>query len=245
MNLSGYKTPLVNKNTLTAYSTVVSGNWAGVAESDTAHNFTSVGAMFNMPTSLACNSTADLIAGWVGLNGYINSYVEQTGVVMSCATGSPTFQAWYEMYPAYPVYLSTATYPVSPGDTIIASVSNNVGSYTLNIWDYTKGWTYSTTQVQSGQTTATSAEAVVEVPSGYSNPGYGTLTFAAMGGNMTPGGNGTVFAQAPSPTSGYPPIYTIYTGNSASGPYRATSTGMIYNPSYPLSPYMQVSYVGP
>ncbi|WP_158543390.1 G1 family glutamic endopeptidase [Dyella psychrodurans] len=219
-------------------TTVTSGNWGGAAQSDSTHNFTSVGAIFNIPTSVTCSSTSNLVAEWVGLNGYSNGTVQQTGVAISCATGAPTFQAWYEMYPAPPVYISTATYPISPGDHIIGSVTNNNGSYTLAIWNYSKNWSFSTTQ-QSSQTTASSAEAIVEVPSGATNPNYGNIPYGAMTGNVTPGGTGVAFRQ---PQSGDAPIYKINTVNVVGG-YRATSTGVLYGNE--LSPNMQVYYASP
>ncbi|WP_030245906.1 G1 family glutamic endopeptidase [Streptomyces sp. NRRL S-350] len=149
-------------------------NWGGYAA--TGSGFTSVSATWTEPRA-TCNSTNDLYAPWVGIDGYGSSTVEQTGVATDCSSGSPVNQAWYEMYPSAPVYLSTGSYPVSAGDSISASVTY-AGSnrYTLKLTDSTRGWTYTTTKNLSAQ--RTSAEVIIESPTG-SYPNFGTLSFTS------------------------------------------------------------------
>src|SRR3954463_14131312 len=96
------------------------GNWGGMAA--TGSGFPTVAATWTEPTA-TCNSTNDLYAPWVGIDGYGSSTVEQTGVATDCSPGRRGPQAWYEMYPKSPVYLSTSSYPVSAGDSIHASVA--------------------------------------------------------------------------------------------------------------------------
>ncbi|MFI9365937.1 G1 family glutamic endopeptidase [Kitasatospora sp. NPDC053057] len=149
-------------------------NWGGYAA--TGSGFTSVSASWTEPDA-TCNSTNDLYAPWVGIDGYGSSTVEQTGVATDCSSGSPVNQAWYEMYPANPVYLSLSSYPVSAGDHISASVTYAGSSrYTLKLTDSTRGWTYSTTKSLSAQ--RTSAEVIIESPTG-SYPNFGTLSFTS------------------------------------------------------------------
>ena len=108
-------------------------NWGGYAAQGSG--FTSVSATWTEP-SATCNSTNDLYAPWVGIDGYGSSTVEQTGVATDCSSGSPVDQAWYEMYPASPVYLSSSSYPVRAGDVINASVTYSGSSkykLTLNV----------------------------------------------------------------------------------------------------------------
>jgi hypothetical protein len=58
-------------------------------------------------------------------------------VATDCSAGSPSYQAWYEMYPASPVYYND---PVSAGDSFSASVTTDGGgNYTLTISDDTQG----------------------------------------------------------------------------------------------------------
>ena len=155
-------------------------NWGGYAAQGSG--FTSVSAAWT-EANATCNSTDDLYAPWVGIDGYGSSSVEQTGVATDCSTGRPVHQAWYEMYPANPVYLSTSSYPVSAGDHISASVTY-AGSnrYTLKLNDSTRGWTYTTTKSLSAQ--RTSAEVIIESPTG-AYPNFGTLNFssATVNGN--------------------------------------------------------------
>ena len=149
-------------------------NWGGYAA--TGSGFTSVSAAWT-EANATCNSTDDLYAPWVGIDGYGSSTVEQTGVATDCSSGSPVHQAWYEMYPANPVYLSLSSYPVSAGDHITASVTNTGGSqYALKLVDSSRGWTYSTTKSLSAS--RTSAEVIIESPTG-AYPNFGTLNFTS------------------------------------------------------------------
>ena len=148
-------------------------NWGGYAA--TGSGFSSVSAAWTEP-SATCNSTNDLYAPWVGIDGYGSSTVEQTGVATDCSSGSPVDQAWYEMYPANPVYLSSSSYPVRAGDVINASVTYAGSSkYKLTLNDSTRGWTYSTTKSLSAS--RASAEVIIESPTG-AYPNFGTLTFS-------------------------------------------------------------------
>jgi hypothetical protein len=147
-------------------------NWGGYAAQGSG--FTSVSATWTEP-SATCNSTNDLYAPWVGIDGYGSSTVEQTGVATDCSSGSPVDQAWYEMYPASPVYLSSSSYPVRAGDVINASVTYSGSSkYKLTLNDSTRGWTYSTTKTLSAS--RASAEVIIESPTG-AYPNFGTLHF--------------------------------------------------------------------
>ena len=152
-------------------------NWGGYAASGSG--FTSVSASWTEPTA-TCNSSNDLYAPWVGIDGYGTSTVEQTGVQSSCSSssGNAVDQAWYEMYPANPVYLSTSSYPVSAGDVISASVTYAGSSkYTLALTDSSRGWTYTTTKKLSSATRE-SAEVIIESPTG-DYPDFGTLNFTS------------------------------------------------------------------
>jgi len=149
-------------------------NWGGYAA--TGSGFTSVSATWTEATA-TCNSTNDLYAPWVGIDGYGTSTVEQTGVATDCSSGSPVDQAWYEMYPANPVYLSLSSYPVSAGNSITASVTYAGSSkYTLKLTNSSRGWTYTTTKSLSAQ--RASAEVIIESPTG-AYPNFGTLSFAS------------------------------------------------------------------
>lgn len=131
------------------------GNWGGYVSFG---NFTTATAGWTEP-SVTCRSTNDLFAPWVGIDGDGSSTVEQTGVATDCSSGHAVYQAWYEMYPAAPVYY---TNPVSAGDHFTATVTRSSNSYKLTITDDTKGWTKTTTKSLSAK--HSSAEAIIESP---------------------------------------------------------------------------------
>ena len=91
--------------------------------------------------------------------------MEQLGTDSDCDSGTPSYYAWYEMYPNPSVTLPSQ-YPVQPGDQMTALVAaNSAGtSFTLMIKDATAGWTFSTTQTGSGFARS-SVEVIAEAPS--------------------------------------------------------------------------------
>ena len=158
---------------------VSSSNWAGYA--DTNDTFNSVASSWTEPTVDCANSNgglngllslSNLLGGpgaasafWVGLDGYNSTSVEQLGTDSDCDSGTPSYYAWYEMYPNPSVTLPSQ-YPVKPGDQMTALVAaNSTGtSFTLSIKDATAGWLFSTTQTGSGFARS-SAEVIAEAPS--------------------------------------------------------------------------------
>jgi Peptidase A4 family len=136
------------------------GNWAGYAAS--GGSYTTITATWTEPKA-TCQTRSPLYAPWIGLDGYGDQTVEQTGVQTACSTGKPVESGWYEMYPAAPVYYSN---PVSIGDTISATVTFEGGnSYQLTLSDTTKGWTHTVTKSLSASNA--SAEAIIEAPGGF------------------------------------------------------------------------------
>jgi hypothetical protein len=167
------------RNGLRHATAVSSSNWAGYA--DTNDTFNSVSSSWTEPTVNCANSNSGLngllslssllggpgaaSAFWVGLDGYNSTSVEQLGTDSDCDSGTPSYYAWYEMYPNPSVTLPSQ-YPVKPGDQMTALVSaNSAGtSFTLMIKDATAGWNFSTTQTGSGFARS-SAEVIAEAPS--------------------------------------------------------------------------------
>src|ERR1700678_1562675 len=146
------------RNTVTA---AASENWAGYAAAGTAGAFTRVSASWAEPT-VTCTAAQTLSSFWVGLDGDGTSTVEQTGTEADCADGAASYQGWFEMFPAAPVFFSET---VQPGDAMSASVvANRGGSFTLTLADSTQGWTKVTDQT-SGTAQLGSAEIIAEAPS--------------------------------------------------------------------------------
>jgi hypothetical protein len=93
-------------------------------------------------------------------------------VATACSSGSPNYQAWYEMSPDSPVYYDN---PVQAGDNFTASVQRSGTSYTLTITDNTAGWTQHVTKSYNGANS--SAEFILESPTG-AYPDFGTVHFS-------------------------------------------------------------------
>src|SRR5262249_40764444 len=128
-------------------STYLSTNWSGYAvespnfSTPANYTVTKVSGSWKVPqvinnTSLGWSST------WIGIDGFGSSTVEQIGTeqdTLATATkyGMPQYYVWYEMYPAYPVRITSV--PISPGDSITASVTytgpstDSSGYFTLSI----------------------------------------------------------------------------------------------------------------
>jgi hypothetical protein len=144
-------------------------NWSGFAA--TGSGFSSVTSSWTEP-NVTCNSTNDLFAPWVGIDGYGTPTVEQTGVATDCSSGSPVYHGWYEMYPASPVYYSN---PVAPGDSMTATVTRSGTSYGLKLTDNTQGWTKTTNQTLVASNA--SVEVIMESPTG-AYPNFGSVNFS-------------------------------------------------------------------
>jgi hypothetical protein len=139
----------------------ISGNWAGYAATGQQGSFTSVSAAWTQPAA-ACSGTEEFAAFWVGLDGDGTQTVEQTGTEADCDGGTTTYQGWYEVFPAAPVFYSN---PVQPGDAMSASVvSDGNDLFTLTLSDKTGDWTQ-TIQQSSPDAELGSAEIIAEAPS--------------------------------------------------------------------------------
>ncbi|KAA2253606.1 hypothetical protein F0L68_32910 [Solihabitans fulvus] len=187
------------------------GNWSGYVVQGSG--FSSVSASWVEP-AVTCNSSNDLYAPWVGIDGYGSSSVEQTGVATDCSSGSPVYQAWYEMYPQSPVYYSN---PVSAGDSFTASVTRSGTKYTLKLTDNTKGWTRTVSKSYNGANA--SAEFILESPTaGYPDFGRVTFTNAKINGQSL-GNYGNAVALDASSSAGFEDRTNAVSGGTFSVDY--------------------------
>lgn len=143
-----------------------SSNWAGYAvetnlKKPQSGAVTDVKGSWVVP-AVYCSVTPNAYSSfWIGIDGYSSNTVEQIGTDSDCSSGSPSYYAWYEMYPKYPVYLGMA---ITPGDTMSAEVSYGIkGLFTLTITDVTTGATFTTSQ-KSPSAKRSSAEWIAEAP---------------------------------------------------------------------------------
>jgi len=143
-------------------TTVESTNWSGYAATGSDGAYTSVSASWTQP-SVTCSGRGDYYSAyWVGLDGYSNSALEQTGTEADCIGGTAEYGAWWEVLPAAETSYSNT---VEPGDAMSASVTyNGNGDFTMTLSDATQNWTESTTHAGSSGYENSSAEVIAEAP---------------------------------------------------------------------------------
>jgi hypothetical protein len=157
---------------------VRSTNWAGYAASGSSGQFTSVSSSWVQPTA-RCAYGDQYSAFWVGLDGYASGTVEQTGSEADCIGRQAYYAAWYEFYPADPVYF---TGKIRPGDHFTGSVTYAAGQFTVTLSDTTASWSHTVSQAVPGAVRS-SAEVIAEAPccTAGGNPlpltNFGTVSF--------------------------------------------------------------------
>ena len=116
---------------------------------------------------------------WVGIGGYGEGSLIQTGTEQEYFNGEAVYYAWYELLPDYLVPIRSIH--VYPGDTMTASinlVNKNTNTWTITIRDVTRGEQFEKTVVYNSS--RLSAEWVVERPKV-----NGTVSTLADFGNVT------------------------------------------------------------
>ncbi|TVY84000.1 Aspergillopepsin-2 [Lachnellula suecica] len=192
-----YDTQIINGT-----AAVTSSNWGGVAL--VTSGVTEVTGTFTVPKptkpSGGSSSTQYCGAAWVGIDGYSDSDLIQTGVLWCVQGTTYLYEAWYEYLPASLVAYSGIT--VTSGSVVtVTAVKTGTNSGTTSLTSGGKTVTHTFTG-QSSPLPGTSAEWIVEdfesngalVP--FAN--FGTVTFTGAsalvnGVTETPGGNsGTI-----------------------------------------------------
>ena len=139
--------------------TATSTNWSGYAVTGTS--VTGVLGSWIVPAA-TCPSGAQYAAFWVGIDGYNDSTVEQTGTDSDCdGKNKPSYYAWYEFYPEPSFEISSLT--ITPGDTMSARVIYNGTDFTITITDVTTGKSF-TKSAAVRAAKRTSAEWIAEAP---------------------------------------------------------------------------------
>jgi hypothetical protein len=170
-------------------SLVTSGNWAGYDV--TGGGFTSVTATWTQPVVQPDALDTDS-SFWVGLDGDGGSQtVEQTGTEGYSQDGTVFYDAWYEMYPADEVVISSLI--INSGDVMTGSVtSDGAGHFTLTIADDTTGDSYTAPPEYSAAAQDESAEVIAEAPTNASTDDiipladFGTVQFTNCAFNGLP-----------------------------------------------------------
>lgn len=205
-----------------------STNWSGYAK--TGSGFSDITGEWKV-TAVSSTSSATYSSSWIGIDGFNNSNLIQTGTEADYYSGSAHYGAWWEILPAAETVIPSIT--VHPGDTMYAHIHNNGGGvWNIYLQDVTTGVSYSTNQSYSGA--ATSAEWIQEAPTvGGKVAGlahYGTVTFdpgtlnggnpglnTSMAGYMTNSG-GTTISNVSNPDSDTDGFAAAYGSTAPSAP---------------------------
>ena len=164
-----------------------SSNWSGYAV--TGGPFTAATGQWRVPT-VSATAGATYSSSWVGIDGFNNSNLIQTGTEQDYYGGAAHYYAWWEILPAPETVISSMT--VHPGDTMTASVTRvSTGVWTIAINDGSQH--FSIQEAYSGP--LTSAEWIEEAPS----VGGRTATLAHYGSTVFD--PGTVNGAAPGLTA--------------------------------------------
>jgi hypothetical protein len=147
-----------------------SDNWSGYDVTAAAGAFTAVAGTWNVPTA-TCPSGTQYSSQWVGIDGDGSPTVEQDGTDADCATGTPTYYAWYETYGPSgtnpPVggggSVEIPSLTINHGDSMTGTVTVSGTTYTLAIIDNTSGQRFSIPEVWTVPERS-SAEWIVERP---------------------------------------------------------------------------------
>lgn len=180
---SGYAAALTPTNSPINHPRVrikngTSTNWSGYAvatnlQTPARNAVSNVQGSWAVPT-ITCTSTTTYSSMWVGIDGYSNGTVEQTGTEQDCYRRAPSYYAWYEIYPHSMIKTPLA---VKAGDVMTGSVQfSGTNSYTLTLNDTTSGKTFTTVQRLNGAGRQ-SAEWIAEAPSSF----FGVLPLSDFG----------------------------------------------------------------
>lgn len=171
-------------------------NWAGYAVETSLINpqnnaVSNVKGSWIVP-KVTCPTAASnsYSATWIGIDGYSDNTVQQTGTEQDCIDGQPRYHAWYEMYPKPSFQVNL---PVKAGDTMSAEVSYvGKNKFVLTLTNASTGQTFTTTQKSNAL--RQSAEWITEAPwSGGTLPlaDFGTQYFTSAGLTLN-GQSGTI-----------------------------------------------------
>jgi hypothetical protein len=172
--------PKAKRSQMSAATPTVTG-WSGYAQ--TGGTYTSVSATWTVPSVSSTGSTSSYAATWVGIDGYSNTDLIQTGVEEEWdgSTNSAVYLAWWEILPNGQNYV----FDVSAGDVIYASVSEvSSGTWQIFLYDRTNGDLLDQDESYSGP--QSSAEFIQEDPGAQNCPMGGAFCGGTGGVGYSP-----------------------------------------------------------
>lgn len=140
-----------------------SSNWSGYAATTASSTpFTGITGHWKVP-SVSASSGATYSADWIGLDGFANNSLIQTGTEQDFYSGSGHYGAWWTTS-SQNFEEQTINEPVSPGDPMTATISGSGTSWSMTLADTSSAHPWSFTEPVTYTGPRTSAEWVVEAP---------------------------------------------------------------------------------
>ena len=140
--------------------------WSGYIAASDVHNrspvVSSVSASWTVP-EVKPSENATFSGVWVGIGGYGEDTLIQTGTEQEYYNGEAVYYAWYELLPGYLVRIQSLH--VRAGDRITASinlVNENASTWSIEIRDVTRGEVFNRVFVYNSS--MLSAEWIIERP---------------------------------------------------------------------------------
>lgn len=122
---------------------LISAGWSGYIVTSDLENpqnqVVGINASWIVPRIGVFSSDA-FSSAWIGIGGYSEKTLIQTGTEHDSINGQEYYSAWYEMLPAKAIRIDTIR--VSPGDIITASinlVNSDTNQWAIRLHDVTKG----------------------------------------------------------------------------------------------------------
>lgn len=136
-----------------------SSNWSGYAITGKKGAFRRISAEWTVPY-VKPTAKPTYSSAWIGIDGFKNSSLIQTGTGHESMNGTVHYYAWWEILPEAETVIPL---PVSPGDLIRASIVKlRPGKWCIRLCNLSKRWTFRTIQRYNGP--QSSAEWIMEAP---------------------------------------------------------------------------------
>ncbi len=165
-----------------------SNNWSGYAiQRRKRGSFYSISGCWTVPR-IKPGKTNRYASSWIGIDGYTNSALIQTGTEQEVENGKTVYYPWWEILPNTETRIA---YPVSPLDNMYAKITRlSKRKWMIVLANKTKGWVFKTIQRYTGP--GQSAEWIMEAPTNGGSiailANYGTITFRRCRVNGRPPG---------------------------------------------------------
>lgn len=136
-----------------------SSNWSGYVITGKKRKFKRISGEWTVPFVLP-TSRSTYSSAWIGIDGFNNDNLIQTGTAHHFVNGTAHYYAWWEILPSAETRISS---PVSPGDVMRAYIVKLKGSkWLICLQNLSRKWTFKTVQQYNGP--QASAEWIVEAP---------------------------------------------------------------------------------